>query len=60
MRLFRAIDFNELKDCLVNLQSQIDKSLAKLKEVSVFHLTLKFLGEVSDDKISIIKEKLNL
>ena len=58
MRLFIAIDFNELKDCLVNLQSQIDKSLAKLKEVSVFHLTLKFLGEVSEDKISIIKEKL--
>lgn len=58
MRLFIAIDFNELKDYLTNLQSNLDKSLANLKEALTFHLTLKFLGEVSDDKAKLIKEKL--
>ena len=58
MRLFIAIDFNELKDYFIELQSKIDKSLAKLKEVSAFHLTLKFLGEINDDKVELIKEKL--
>lgn len=59
MRLFIAIDFNELNDYFIELQNKIDKSQAKLKEVLTFHLTLKFLGEVSDDKANRIKEKLN-
>ncbi len=58
MRLFIAIDFNELKETLLKVQNSIDGSLAKLKEVSTFHLTLKFLGELSDDKAKLIKEKL--
>lgn len=58
MRLFIAIDFNELKDYFIGLQNKIDKSLAKLKEVSTFHLTLKFLGEVPNDKVNLIEEKL--
>jgi len=58
MRLFIAIDFNELKEYLSGLQSKIDKSLAKLKEVTTFHLTFKFLGEVPEDKVELIKEKL--
>ncbi len=58
MRLFIAIDFNELKDYFCGLQGKVDKSLAKLKEVSAFHLTLKFLGEVPDDKVDLIKERL--
>lgn len=57
MRLFIAIDFNELNGYFCELQSKMDKSLAKLKEVSAFHLTLKFLGEVPDDKVDLIKEK---
>jgi len=58
MRLFIAIDFNELKDYFIELENKIDKSLAKLKEISTFHLTLKFLGEINDDKVELIKEKL--
>jgi len=58
MRLFIAIDFNELKDDLNKLQNNIDESLGKLKKVNTFHLTLKFLGKVSEDKVEEVKEKL--
>jgi len=58
MRVFIAIDFKELRDYLNAILGAIDTSSAKLNEVSTFHLTLKFLGEVSDDNIALIKEKL--
>lgn len=45
MRLFIAIDFNELKDCFIGLQNQLPKN-AKLSFTKTFHLTLKFLGDV--------------
>ncbi len=56
MRLFIAIDFNELKDCFNELQEDLPKKLSFTK---TFHLTLKFLGEVrlndADSIISILK-----
>lgn len=58
MRLFIAIDFNELRDYLAGLQKGIDKSLAKLNETSTFHLTLKFLGKVSEGTAEEVKRKL--
>ncbi len=58
MRLFIALDFDELKDYFVDIQNQIDKELAKVNFTSTFHLTLKFLGEVAEDKVSVIKEEL--
>jgi len=58
MRLFIAIDFKELKKTFIKIQNSIDKSLAKLKEASTFHLTLKFLGEVPEEKVEKVKEKL--
>lgn len=58
MRLFIAIDFGELKNYLNGLQNKIDKASAKLKETPAFHLTLKFLGDVADNKVEAIKEKL--
>jgi len=58
MRLFIAIDFNELKDHLIELQNKIDPSIAKIKQVETFHLTLKFLGKIPEEKIPKIKEKL--
>lgn len=58
MRLFLAIDFNELKEYFSELQKNIDNSSAKLKEVSTFHLTIKFLGDVPDNQVDLIKERL--
>lgn|SRR3989338_13909 len=45
MRLFIAIDFNELNDYFVELQSHFPKN-GRLSLTKTFHLTLKFLGEV--------------
>ena len=53
MRLFIAIDFNELKDYFAELQSQLPKN-ARLSSVKSFHLTLKFLGDVQPNKIDEI------
>jgi len=58
MRLFIAVDFNELKDYFNELQGQLPGN-AKLSLTKSFHLTLKFLGEVqpnkADEIISILK-----
>lgn len=53
MRLFIAIDFNELKDFFTELQKLLPKN-ARLSLVKSFHLTLKFLGEVQPDKVDEI------
>ena len=57
MRLFIAIDFNELKDYFIELQKLLPKS-ANLSLTKTFHLTLKFLGEVPPDKVGIISDNL--
>ena len=58
MRLFIAIDFNELKDYFIELQQELPKN-AKLSLTRTFHITLKFLGEVQPDSaekiINILK-----
>ena len=48
MRLFIAIDFNELRDYFVELQGALPKN-ARPSLTKSFHLTLKFLGEVQPD-----------
>lgn len=54
MRTFIAIDLpEEVKQYLKGLQKQLGN--AKLTLVKDFHLTLKFLGEVSEEKIEEIK-----
>ena len=53
MRLFIAIDFSELKDYFLELQKQLPSN-AKLSLVKSFHLTLKFLGEVQQNKVEEI------
>ena len=58
MRLFIALDLEELKDYFKKLQQQIPSDVAKLKPVSSFHLTLKFLGET--DKLDEIKQALSI
>lgn len=58
MRTFIAIDFHSLEGYFKDLQKQILTDLAKIKLVSTFHLTIKFLGEVPDSEIEKIKDLL--
>ncbi len=57
MRLFIAVDFNELNDCFAELQKLLPKN-AKLSLTKTFHVTLKFLGEVQPDKVEDVIDKL--
>ncbi len=57
MRTFIAIELpEEVKQYVKGLQKQLGN--AKLSFVKDFHLTLKFLGEVPEDKIEEIKSLL--
>ena len=57
MRLFIAIDLpKDIKDYLMKIEEKID--VKGLKLVKDIHLTLKFLGEVEDDKAEQIKNLL--
>ena len=58
MRLFIAVDIEELKDFLSSLQKQIPADIAKINLTKTFHLTLKFLGEVPDNQLDKIKDCL--
>ena len=61
MRLFIALDLPEnIKDLLYSIQSKLKNSNVKANWVfkKNMHLTLKFLGEVSDSKLDLIKERL--
>lgn len=61
MRLFIAIELNdEMKDYLFNLQKEL-KLDAKIKWVGKkhMHLTLKFLGDVAEEKLNKIIELLS-
>lgn len=58
MRLFIAIDLSRIGQELQRLQSQIDESAATLKKTDTYHLTLKFLGKVSEENADHVKEKL--
>ena len=53
MRLFIAIDFNELKEYFMELQKLLPKN-AKLSYTKTFHLTLKFLGDVYPNNVDKI------
>ena len=56
MRLFIALDFENTSEYLKTLQEKIPE--AKATYPKEFHLTLKFLGDVSEEKINEVKEKL--
>ncbi len=57
MRLFIALDFEDASEYLKTLQEKIPE--AKVTYPKEFHLTMKFLGEVSEEKIGEVKERLN-
>ncbi len=62
MRLFIAIELPEnIKGSLFNIQKEIGSEYAKIKWVNKnqIHVTLKFLGEIDGDKLSVIKEALS-
>ena len=62
MRTFIAIELSkEVKDDLAKLQHELNKADADVKWVKPenIHLTLKFLGEVGEDKIEDMKKVLD-
>ena len=61
MRCFIAIDLpDDVKDYIFSLEKFIGNELAKIKWVAKknLHLTLKFLGEIDEEKLKLVKEKL--
>src|SRR3989338_1626666 len=61
-RIFIAIPVaEEVKEKIKSFVHELSASGADLKLVSLenLHLTLKFLGEVDEDKIPLIREKLS-
>jgi len=57
MRLFIAIDL-ENQEYFKEMQENIPGDIVKLTLPKVYHLTLKFLGEVKEEDIPKIKETL--
>ncbi|KXA95827.1 hypothetical protein AKJ65_00500 [candidate division MSBL1 archaeon SCGC-AAA259E19] len=60
-RSFVAIDSNEkIRNCLVKIQKSLKRTGADLKlvEPENIHLTLKFLGNVSENRLELVKEKI--
>lgn len=59
MRSFIAIELPAgIKEYLRQLQEKV-KDIAKLSLVSDFHITMKFLGEIDENKLEKIKEALS-
>lgn len=62
MRVFVAVDLPEdVKNELVNAQKQLSQAAAAAARMSLvkdFHLTLKFLGEITPAKVDVVKSCL--
>ena len=59
MRAFISIDFPEdIKEEIKKIQRRLPEFKGKFTEEENLHLTLKFLGEIDEEKAEEIKEKL--
>lgn len=58
MRLFVALEFEELKEYFKEIQNKIVSDNAKITLTRTYHLTLKFLGEVDEKDVELIKDSL--
>lgn len=62
MRLFIAIPLpKEIKDYIYDLEKEINSNYAKIRWVHKknLHLTLKFIGDISEDKAIELENRLN-
>lgn len=58
MRLFIALEFDEVKEYFYSLQDKIRSNAGKLTFPKKFHMTLKFIGEFDENKVEIVKRIL--
>ena len=58
MRLFIALEFEELKEYFKAIQSKLVSNNAKITLTRTYHLTLKFIGEVDEKNADSIKSSL--
>lgn len=61
VRTFVAIDFpEELHNKIADIQSKFDAFNFKFVDPHIVHITMKFLGDISDDRIAEISNALDL
>jgi 2'-5' RNA ligase len=60
MRTFISIDIpSEIRNEIKKIQESLPQFMGKITELENLHLTLKFLGEIDENKLEQIKEKLS-
>jgi len=59
MRTFIAIEIpEEVKEQIIEIQKRLPSFKGKLTEKENLHITLKFLGEINENKIEEVKKRL--